>query len=48
MKYDNSGIWIELDTQALDEFFADTIAKVTARLIECTTATVREFVENAE
>ena len=48
LQSDNKGVWVELDAQVLDESFADTIAQVTARLIESATPTVREFMENAE
>ena len=48
MQDDNQGVWVELDAQVLDESFADTIAQLTARLIESVTPTVREFMEDAE
>ena len=48
MQDDNQGVWVELDAQVLDESFADTIAQLTARLIESVTPTVREFREDAE
>ena len=48
MQDDNQGVWVELDAQVLDESFADTIAQVTARLIESVTPIVREFMEDSE
>ena len=48
MQDDDRGVWVELDAQSLDDSFADTIAQVTARLIEGATPTVREFMEDTE
>lgn len=48
MQHDSRGVWVELEAQALDEAFVNTIGQVTARLIESGTPTVREFMEDTE